>query len=125
MKNNKDTKECCEKCYEVILVTQTSSANEKVITFEQIQCSNEFCPCHTRAPKKKDTSWEERWDKDYDGWMHRDGAKDFIKQEIQKAKEDTIKEVIEKYIAENRQKVERTDRYVLDDLLTLLKQKIK
>lgn len=67
-------KECCEKCYEVILVTQTSSANEKVITFEQIQCSNKFCPCHTKTLQKKDTSlvdneltiikdtsWEERF----------------------------------------------------------------
>lgn len=103
------------------------------------------CLCDKEyTPQKKDTSWEERFDEKYFSVYEKypeykeshsillNDIKDFITKEIQKAKEDTIKEVIEKidknYLEYCRQYNGRNDckncGLNLEDLQTLLKQKI-
>ena len=57
----------------------------------------------------------------------RKNLKSFIEKSYLAGKEDEKKRVVEmmeKYITENRHKVERIDRYVLDEIITHLKQSI-
>lgn len=125
MINNKDTKECCKECspkYEGNSIKCCYKPNcdclchTKAPQEEKSECcraelkeinEDKICvKCHKvfYSSKKKDTSWEERFEKEFtesDGgrylMIEPDKIKDFINKEIQKAKEDTIKEV-EKYL---------------------------
>lgn len=98
-----------------------------------------LCNCHTKTPQEKDTSWEETL-KELLSEV-RQGVKDdvciyeLLRLEIQKAKEDTIKEVIEEIEKYNRFQCGACESNVSslshtqfcqfrEDLKTLLKQKI-
>lgn len=113
---------CCEKCRE----NHAQPLDEKKY-FQACDCheislrelvKRADAPSHPHSP----IGWRERFDKEF--WLHRvpsntkqaNDIKSFIAQEIAAAEERVISR-IEKYVAENRDKIERMDRSVLDGVL--------